>query len=80
MVDDKHFLCTFIVYSVLQYMFIPALALLQPSEEQICPHGDYPTEKGICCNKCSPGKKTHMTHSGVPIIGIMIQAAVFFYY
>ncbi|XP_039973523.1 tumor necrosis factor receptor superfamily member 1A isoform X2 [Xiphias gladius] len=42
---------------LLMYMFIPALALLQPSEEQICPHGDYPTEKGICCNKCSPGFK-----------------------
>lgn len=36
-------------------MFIPTLTLLEPSEEQMCPHGDYPTEKGICCNRCSPG-------------------------
>lgn len=45
----------FIVYSMLQCMFIPTLTLLQPSEEQKCPLGDYPTEKGICCNKCLAG-------------------------
>uniref|UniRef100_A0A8C2WKN1 Tumor necrosis factor receptor superfamily, member 1a n=1 Tax=Cyclopterus lumpus TaxID=8103 RepID=A0A8C2WKN1_CYCLU len=42
---------------LLMCMFIPTLTLLEPSEEQTCPHGDYPTEKGICCNRCSPGFK-----------------------
>uniref|UniRef100_A0A8C9YT70 Tumor necrosis factor receptor superfamily, member 1a n=1 Tax=Sander lucioperca TaxID=283035 RepID=A0A8C9YT70_SANLU len=42
---------------MLQCMFIPTLTLLQPSEEQKCPLGDYPTEKGICCNKCLAGFK-----------------------
>ncbi|XP_035861972.1 tumor necrosis factor receptor superfamily member 1A isoform X1 [Sander lucioperca] len=43
---------------LLMCMFIPTLTLLQPSEEQKCPLGDYPTEKGICCNKClAPGFK-----------------------
>ncbi|XP_044064978.1 tumor necrosis factor receptor superfamily member 1A isoform X2 [Siniperca chuatsi] len=36
----------------LMCMLIPTLALLQS-----CPHGDYLSEKGICCNKCSPGFK-----------------------
>ncbi|KAF7670098.1 hypothetical protein LDENG_00050180 [Lucifuga dentata] len=36
----------------------PSLGLeLQPSEEPTCPHGDYLSEKQICCNKCSPGFK-----------------------
>uniref|UniRef100_A0A8C9YJQ5 Tumor necrosis factor receptor superfamily, member 1a n=1 Tax=Sander lucioperca TaxID=283035 RepID=A0A8C9YJQ5_SANLU len=42
---------------LLMCMFIPTLTLLQPSEEQKCPLGDYPTEKGICCNKCLAGFK-----------------------
>lgn len=53
--DNKAFLCTFIVYSVLQCMFTPTLTSLQPSEEQKCQHGEYLSEKGICCNKCFPG-------------------------
>ncbi|XP_032374647.1 tumor necrosis factor receptor superfamily member 1A isoform X2 [Etheostoma spectabile] len=42
---------------LLMCMFSPTLTLLQPSEEQMCPHGDYLSEKGICCNKCAPGFK-----------------------
>ncbi|KAM3614932.1 uncharacterized protein V6R79_020942 [Siganus canaliculatus] len=38
-------------------MVTSSLALLQPPEEQKCPHGDFLTEKGICCHKCSPGFK-----------------------
>ncbi|XP_068426083.1 tumor necrosis factor receptor superfamily member 1A [Clinocottus analis] len=34
-------------------MSIPTLTL----EEQTCPHGDYPAEKGICCNRCPRGFK-----------------------
>uniref|UniRef100_A0A8D3E2Q0 Tumor necrosis factor receptor superfamily, member 1a n=1 Tax=Scophthalmus maximus TaxID=52904 RepID=A0A8D3E2Q0_SCOMX len=42
---------------VLMYMFIPTRAWLQPSEEHSCEIGEYPTEEGVCCNKCSPGFK-----------------------
>uniref|UniRef100_UPI0037E877BD tumor necrosis factor receptor superfamily member 1A n=1 Tax=Semicossyphus pulcher TaxID=241346 RepID=UPI0037E877BD len=42
---------------LLMCMFIPTLTMLQPSEEQKCPHGDYPAGNGVCCNKCSPGFK-----------------------
>ncbi|TNN51905.1 Tumor necrosis factor receptor superfamily member 1A [Liparis tanakae] len=42
---------------LLMCMFIPTLTLSEPSEERTCPHGDYPTEEGICCNRCSPGFK-----------------------
>ncbi|KAF1388084.1 hypothetical protein PFLUV_G00086570 [Perca fluviatilis] len=49
---------------LLMCMFIPTLTLLQPSEEKTCPHGDYLTEKGICCNKCPPGfKLVEMCHA-----------------
>uniref|UniRef100_A0A8D3C0T3 Tumor necrosis factor receptor superfamily, member 1a n=1 Tax=Scophthalmus maximus TaxID=52904 RepID=A0A8D3C0T3_SCOMX len=51
------YLSTFTVYSLLQYMFIPTRAWLQPSEEHSCEIGEYPTEEGVCCNKCSPGFK-----------------------
>uniref|UniRef100_G3P7A3 Tumor necrosis factor receptor superfamily, member 1a n=1 Tax=Gasterosteus aculeatus aculeatus TaxID=481459 RepID=G3P7A3_GASAC len=37
-------------------MSIPTLTLSEPPEE-LCPHGDYETDKGICCNKCSRGQK-----------------------
>uniref|UniRef100_A0AAQ4R381 Tumor necrosis factor receptor superfamily, member 1a n=1 Tax=Gasterosteus aculeatus aculeatus TaxID=481459 RepID=A0AAQ4R381_GASAC len=50
------FLRTFIVFSVFQCMSIPTLTLSEPPEE-LCPHGDYETDKGICCNKCSRGQK-----------------------
>lgn len=42
---------------VLMCMVIPTLTLVEPSEKQTCPHGDYLTEEGVCCNKCSPGFK-----------------------
>ncbi|XP_070823489.1 tumor necrosis factor receptor superfamily member 1A [Chaetodon trifascialis] len=38
-------------------LVVPTLTLLEPSEEQTCPHGDYLSEEGVCCNKCSPGFK-----------------------
>uniref|UniRef100_A0A3Q3KR54 Tumor necrosis factor receptor superfamily, member 1a n=1 Tax=Monopterus albus TaxID=43700 RepID=A0A3Q3KR54_MONAL len=40
-----------VVLSLLQCVFIHSLASM------VCPPGDYATEKGICCNKCSPGFK-----------------------
>ncbi|XP_068591181.1 tumor necrosis factor receptor superfamily member 1A [Cebidichthys violaceus] len=40
---------------LLMCMFIPTLTLLEPSEDQKCPHGDYLSKNGICCNKCFPG-------------------------
>uniref|UniRef100_A0A8C4GDX4 Tumor necrosis factor receptor superfamily, member 1a n=1 Tax=Dicentrarchus labrax TaxID=13489 RepID=A0A8C4GDX4_DICLA len=40
---------------MLQCMFIPTSTLLELSEERKCPTGDYLTENGICCYKCSPG-------------------------
>lgn len=36
---------------LLMCVFIHSLASM------VCPPGDYATEKGICCNKCSPGFK-----------------------
>nr|XP_046255199.1 tumor necrosis factor receptor superfamily member 1A [Scatophagus argus]XP_046255200.1 tumor necrosis factor receptor superfamily member 1A [Scatophagus argus] len=42
---------------LLMCMFIPNLTLLQPLPAETCPHGDYLTDEGICCNKCSPGFK-----------------------
>ncbi|XP_076010762.1 tumor necrosis factor receptor superfamily member 1A [Genypterus blacodes] len=43
---------------LLMCMLVPSWALaLEPSEEQTCRHGEYLSEKGICCNKCSPGFK-----------------------
>ncbi|XP_068615734.1 tumor necrosis factor receptor superfamily member 1A isoform X2 [Brachionichthys hirsutus] len=42
---------------LLPCLFIPSLALLKPLEEVTCDHGDYLTDSGICCNKCSPGFK-----------------------
>ncbi|XP_042345324.1 tumor necrosis factor receptor superfamily member 1A [Plectropomus leopardus] len=42
---------------LLMCMFIPTLALLEPSEEPMCEPGEYTNDKGICCNKCSPGFK-----------------------
>ncbi|XP_040021740.2 tumor necrosis factor receptor superfamily member 1A [Gasterosteus aculeatus] len=41
---------------LLMCMSIPTLTLSEPPEE-LCPHGDYETDKGICCNKCSRGQK-----------------------
>ncbi|XP_028280280.1 tumor necrosis factor receptor superfamily member 1A [Parambassis ranga] len=38
-------------------MFSPAVTLLQDIEEKQCPIGDFLTEEGICCNKCSAGLK-----------------------
>ncbi|MEQ2295500.1 hypothetical protein AMECASPLE_015115 [Ameca splendens] len=38
------------------FIIIPVLTI-QQLEEQRCPAGDYETEEGICCNKCSPGFK-----------------------
>lgn len=29
----------------------------QAAEEKTCPDGDFITDKGVCCNKCSPGFK-----------------------
>ncbi|XP_037640937.1 tumor necrosis factor receptor superfamily member 1A isoform X3 [Sebastes umbrosus] len=45
------------ILMLLMCMFIPTLTSLLPSEEEKCPHGDYPAGKGICCNRCSPGFK-----------------------
>uniref|UniRef100_A0AAQ5Y4Q9 Tumor necrosis factor receptor superfamily, member 1a n=1 Tax=Amphiprion ocellaris TaxID=80972 RepID=A0AAQ5Y4Q9_AMPOC len=43
---------------VFQSLFLPASCLLEEVKKQpTCPHGDYLTEEGICCNKCSPGFK-----------------------
>ncbi|XP_061804109.1 tumor necrosis factor receptor superfamily member 1A [Nerophis lumbriciformis] len=42
-------------------VFTPTLALSPTLKDKTCPYGDYPTEAGICCNKCSPGfKLVHM--------------------
>uniref|UniRef100_A0A3B5BES1 Uncharacterized LOC103365293 n=1 Tax=Stegastes partitus TaxID=144197 RepID=A0A3B5BES1_9TELE len=47
------------VNSVFQSLFLPASTLLEDAkaEQPPCPHGDYRTEEGVCCNKCSPGFK-----------------------
>ncbi|CAK6966217.1 tumor necrosis factor receptor superfamily member 1A [Scomber scombrus] len=42
---------------ILLCMFTSTSTSLQPSVEPKCPHGDYSNDKGICCNKCSPGFK-----------------------
>ncbi|KAF3692068.1 Tumor necrosis factor receptor superfamily member 1A Tumor necrosis factor receptor 1 [Channa argus] len=41
---------------ILMCMCIPSLTLLETTKEP-CPHGDFLTEEGNCCNKCSPGFK-----------------------
>lgn len=50
---------------LLMCMFIPTLTLLQTSEEVTCEPGEYATEEGICCNKCSPGFKLEEKCQGV---------------
>ncbi|XP_034030407.1 tumor necrosis factor receptor superfamily member 1A isoform X2 [Thalassophryne amazonica] len=42
---------------LLMCMIIRTSTLLQSVEEQSCPHGDYLSETGICCNKCPQGFK-----------------------
>ncbi|XP_075965059.1 tumor necrosis factor receptor superfamily member 1A isoform X2 [Anarhichas minor] len=42
---------------LLMCMLIPTLTLSEPPEEQKCPYGDYLSEEGICCIKCSPGTR-----------------------
>ncbi|KAK2844740.1 hypothetical protein Q5P01_011399 [Channa striata] len=37
-------------------MWMPSLTSPQNTQKP-CPHGDYPNDKGICCNKCIPGFK-----------------------
>ncbi|XP_023151794.1 tumor necrosis factor receptor superfamily member 1A [Amphiprion ocellaris] len=45
-------------FLLLMSLFLPASCLLEEVKKQpTCPHGDYLTEEGICCNKCSPGFK-----------------------
>lgn len=45
-------------FLLLMSLFLPASCLLEEvKKEPTCPHGDYLTEEGICCNKCSPGFK-----------------------
>lgn len=47
---------------LLMCMFIPTFTLLQEKKE--CKPGEYPTEEGICCNKCPPGfKLTEKCHN-----------------
>nr|XP_057909250.1 tumor necrosis factor receptor superfamily member 1A [Doryrhamphus excisus] len=42
-------------------VFTPTLALIPTLKNKTCPYGDYLTETGICCYKCSPGfKLVHM--------------------
>uniref|UniRef100_A0A4W6DFY7 Tumor necrosis factor receptor superfamily, member 1a n=1 Tax=Lates calcarifer TaxID=8187 RepID=A0A4W6DFY7_LATCA len=57
MMHSKCFLCTFIVCSVLQCMFIPALAALQSTVQPKCKSWEYDNEKGHCCDKCHAGFK-----------------------
>ncbi|XP_022070560.1 tumor necrosis factor receptor superfamily member 1A [Acanthochromis polyacanthus] len=45
-------------FLLLMFLFLPASCLPEEAEKQpACPHGDYRTDEGVCCNKCSPGFK-----------------------
>ncbi|XP_019948622.1 tumor necrosis factor receptor superfamily member 1A [Paralichthys olivaceus] len=42
---------------LLMCMIVPTLAISQPLVKPTCSPEEYSTDKGICCNKCSPGYK-----------------------
>uniref|UniRef100_A0A8C5I2P3 Tumor necrosis factor receptor superfamily member 6 n=1 Tax=Gouania willdenowi TaxID=441366 RepID=A0A8C5I2P3_GOUWI len=47
------------IKSWFQCMSVHAVTVtpLEESEKQSCPHDDYRTDEGTCCDKCSPGFK-----------------------
>lgn len=59
----------FLEHSLFQCMFSPAVTLLQGIEEKECPIGDFLTEEGICCNKCSAGKVHTLYNAGHTLAG-----------
>ncbi|XP_028325600.1 tumor necrosis factor receptor superfamily member 1A isoform X2 [Gouania willdenowi] len=52
-------IASLVTFLLLTCMSVHAVTVtpLEESEKQSCPHDDYRTDEGTCCDKCSPGFK-----------------------